>query len=141
MKDAWCMATSRAEDTAAEVVKLYGKRFTIEENFRDSKNLRFGMGLSETRVDSTERRDRLLLLSALAVVLLTFLGAAGEKTGLDRMMKANTSKTRQHSLFNQGCFYYSCIPMMPQEQFEPLMGAFGEVIVAHKVCREAFGLI
>jgi hypothetical protein len=76
MKDAWCLATSHDQKPAAEIVKLYGKRFTIEENFRDTKNLRFGMGLSETRVDSTERRDRLLLLRALATVLLTLLGTA-----------------------------------------------------------------
>lgn len=37
MKDAWFLATSRADLTAAQVVKGYGKRFSIEETFRDSK--------------------------------------------------------------------------------------------------------
>jgi len=46
MKEAWCLATSLSERKAAEVVKLYARRFTIEETFRDQKNLRFGMGLS-----------------------------------------------------------------------------------------------
>lgn len=33
MKDSWCLATSRNDLTGAEVVKLYGRRFTIEETF------------------------------------------------------------------------------------------------------------
>ena len=59
MKDAWCLATSRADLGAAEVAKLYGRRFTIEETFRDNKDVHFGMGLSATHIRSTERRDRL----------------------------------------------------------------------------------
>jgi len=38
------------------------------------------------------------LLGALAVVLLTLLGAAGEKVSMDRHLKANKMKTRTHSL-------------------------------------------
>ena len=48
MKDAWCLATSRGDLTARQVVTLYGKRFTTEETFRDQKDLRFGMGLNQT---------------------------------------------------------------------------------------------
>ena len=39
MKDAWCLATNLGAQTAAAVVKLYGRRFTIEETFRDQKDL------------------------------------------------------------------------------------------------------
>ena len=49
------------------------------------------------------RRDRLLLISAFATALLTLLGAVGEALGMDRFLKSNTSKTRTHSLFRQGC--------------------------------------
>src|SRR5690606_17116488 len=70
MKDAWCLATSRSDLPASAIVKLYGRRFTIEENFRDTKDLRFGMGLSSTTVRDPERRDRLLLVSAIANTLL-----------------------------------------------------------------------
>jgi hypothetical protein len=48
------------------------------------------------------RRDRLLLISAFATALLTLLGTAGERQGMDRLLKANTSKPRTHSLFRQG---------------------------------------
>ena len=101
MKEPWCLATSHTDKAGAEIVKSYGKRLTIEETFRDQKNLRFGTGLSDTRISSPQRRDRILLVGAIAAALLTLLGAAGEAVGLDRLMKANTVKTRTYSLPNQ----------------------------------------
>lgn len=90
MKEAWCIATNRIALGAAGVVKLYARRFTIEETFRDLKDNHFGMGLSATHIGAPERRDRLLLLGAVAHALLTLLGAAGEACGLDRTLKSNT---------------------------------------------------
>jgi Transposase DDE domain len=74
MKDSWCLATSIADKRAADVVRLYGKRFSIEEWFRDTKDLRFGMGLRATHIRNAQRRDRLLLLVAIAHALLVLLG-------------------------------------------------------------------
>jgi hypothetical protein len=90
----------------------YGRRWGIECTLRDTKDLRFGMGLGTIRVKSPERRDRLWLINAFAVVLLTLLGAAGEALGYDRMLKSNTAKRRVHSLFRQGCMLYDLIPTM-----------------------------
>ena len=104
MKEPWCLATNRV-DGAEEIVKLYGKRFTIEETFRDEKDPHFGLGLSQTHIGSPARRDRLLLLTAIAHALLTLLGRAGEKLGLDRQLRANTATKRTHSLFRQGREY------------------------------------
>lgn len=141
MKEAWCLATSRSDLSARAVVKLYGKRFTIEENFRDSKDIHFGLGLSATHIGDTARRDRLLLLCALAVALLTLLGAAGESLGYDRWIKVNTAKKRTHSLFRQGQEYYALIPNMKEEELVPLIEKFGQLIAEQPVCREAFGLL
>jgi hypothetical protein len=141
MKEPWCLATSLKEATAAFVVGLYGKRFRTEETFRDVKDLRFGMGLSWVKVSSTERRDRLLLVSALACALLTLLGAAGESLGMERYLKANTAKTRTYSLFRQGCEYYQAIPMMPESQLLPLMERFAQLLGEQPVFREVFGTI
>jgi hypothetical protein len=58
MKEAWCLATSLAGSTAADVVKLYSRRFTIEETFRDTKDLHFGLGLKATHIRDANRRDR-----------------------------------------------------------------------------------
>lgn len=50
MKEPWCLATSEQEARAATLVNHYAKRWTIEPQFRDTKDLRFGMGLSSTRI-------------------------------------------------------------------------------------------
>jgi hypothetical protein len=39
MKEAWCLATTLSNRKASEIVKLYGKRFTMEETFRDNRDL------------------------------------------------------------------------------------------------------
>jgi len=95
MKDAWCLATSLADATSREIIDLYAKRWTIEPSFRDTKDLRFGMGLGTVRIENPQRRDRLLLVNAFAIVLLTLLGTAGEALGMDRHLKSNTAKHRQ----------------------------------------------
>src|SRR3990172_12628487 len=141
MKEPWCLATSHADKTGADIVKLYGKRFTIEETFRDLKNLRFGMGLSDTRISSPERRDRILLVGAIAAALLTLLGAAVEAVGLDMMMKANTVKTRTHSLLNQGLFYFEWLATMSDERALLLVQKFDELIRQQATFREVFGLV
>jgi hypothetical protein len=141
MKDAWCLAASSPTATGAELVKLYSRRFTIEESFRDSKNPRFGFGLSQARVSAPARRDRLFLINALAVSLLTLLGAAGESLGFERLMKANTVKTRTYSLLRQGCHYYDCIPAMKPEKLAPLIDKFAELVRAQSLFRGVFGLL
>jgi Transposase DDE domain. len=141
MKQAWCLATSLAEKKAQEIIKLYGKRFTIEETFRDEKDLHFGMGLSATHIKSCQRRDRLLLLVAMAHALLTLLGAEREQTGLDRTLKANTTKKRTLSLFRQGLYWYHAIPTMRDDWFDALMTAFNSIVAEHRVFREIFAMI
>jgi Transposase DDE domain len=128
MKQPWCLAASQREATAATLVNHYAKRWTIEPQFRDTKDLQFGMGLSSTRIAEPTRRDRLLLVSAFATALLTLLGAVGESLGMDRLLKSNTSKIRTHSLFRQGCMLYDLIPNMPEHRLAPLMQKFAEAV-------------
>lgn len=128
MKEAWHLAVSSPEMDANTAIKLYGRRFTIEETFRDTKDPRYGWGLAATHVRSADRRDRLLLIAALAHEYLTLLGQAGEDTGLDRMLKVNTAKKRTHSLLTQGWSYYGMIPTMRDDQFRPLIERFLELL-------------
>src|SRR5271166_4878166 len=119
------------------VVSSY-KRFLvwgIEPSFRDTKDLRFGMGLGATRIGEPMRRDRLLLINAFAMVLLTMLGAAGESLGMDRLLKSNTSKRRTHSLFRQGCMLYELIPTMPAADGPLRRNRSAVQIVQRHVCR------
>lgn len=135
MKDPWFLATSLRDEPASHVVKWYGKRFTIEETFRDLKDPRFGLGMRECRIKRPERRDRLMLLFAITHAMLTLLGEASEKIGYDRRLRANTVKTRTHSLFTQGAYYFSAMPHMSDDRLWPLIEAFVEILRQHQVFR------
>jgi hypothetical protein len=139
MKQAWCLATSTTDATAKALMSLYGKRWSIECTFRDAKDLRFGMGMGSVRVSTPDRRDRLWLLNALALALLTLLGAAGEALGYDRHLKSNTTKRRTHSLFRQGCLLYELIPTMPEHRLLPLVERFAAMIAEIPVFADTFG--
>jgi len=141
MKEAWCLAASNAAAPSRQIIDLYSKRWGVEPSFRDTKDLRFGMGLSAVRIGDPRRRDRLLLLNAVAVVLLTLLGAAGESLGMDRHLKSNTVKKRTHSLFRQGCMLYDLIPNMPEHRLTPLINRYAEILQQSRVITETFAIV
>jgi hypothetical protein len=141
MKQAWCLASSSTEATAKALMTLYGKRWGIECSFRDTKDLRFGMGMGSIHVSTPARRDRLWLLNALAIALLTLLGAAGEALGYDRYLKSNTAKHRTHSVFRQGCMLYELIPTMPELRLLPLVERFATMLAELPVFADTFGSI
>jgi Transposase DDE domain len=141
MNGAWCLATSYKDATAGSLKDLYGKRWGIECGFRDTKDIRFGMGMGSIRVSTPARRDRLWLLNAVAIALLTLLGAAGEALGYDRLLKSNTTKRRTHSLFRQGCMLYDLIPTMPDKRLIPLIEKFGAMLAEVPVFANTFGAV
>jgi hypothetical protein len=141
VKEPWCLVASEPAATAQEVVQLYAQRMKIEQGYRDIKNLRFGMGLSATRIGDPARRDRMLLVCALGIVLLTLLGAAGESVGLERRLKANTVKTRSYSLFRQGMHYYEWLPGMRAEWAVPLLEKFALLLLEQRVVFDTFSAL
>jgi len=70
--------------TAHQLCKLYGRRMTIEQLFRDDKSKqeaelatarrRNGWGLRDTKITRADRLDRLLLILAIAYLLLCGVG-------------------------------------------------------------------
>ena len=141
MKDAWHLAASDGSLSAPAIIKLYSRRWTIEPSFRDSKDLRFGMGMGVLRISDPQRRDRLLLLNAFAILFLTILGAAGESLGMDRQLRTSTAKRRVHSLFRQGCLLYELIPNMPEQRLRPLIERFQELLRQNATFSHTFGII
>ena len=81
MDEPWCLVASEETVPTRVLIRYYGKRWGIEAGFRDIKDMRFGMGLSSIHVSRPDRRDSLLLISALAIAVLSLLGAAGERIG------------------------------------------------------------
>ncbi len=132
---------SDVEAPPKELINHYARRWGIETSFRDIKDARFGRGLYQTRISRPERRDRLLLLAAFALALLTLLGAASEALGYDRWLKTNTSKKRTHSLLRQGQMLYDAIANMPEQRLRPLMEKFAELVLAQRVFTQVFGFL
>lgn len=141
MKEPWCIVSSREELSGSWVVKWYEKRWGCEPQFRDTKDITFGMGLSFTHIKNTHRRDRLLLIHAIATLVLTLLGAAGEKIGLDKYLKSNTSSKRQLSLFKQGCIYFRRLFRMVKETVIKLVEAFYDLVTENKHANAIIGII
>src|SRR3954467_13769521 len=56
MKEAWCLAASNAAVPSRQIIDLYSKRWGGEPSFRDTKDLRFGMGLASVRISDPQRR-------------------------------------------------------------------------------------
>jgi hypothetical protein len=53
----------------------------IEQTFRDVKNSRWGLGLSESQTRQPKRLGILLLIAALACLALWFIGLAARSSG------------------------------------------------------------
>ena len=141
MKEAGHLAASDGALSASQIAKLYSKRWTIEPSFRDSKDLRFDMGMGSLRIYDPQRRDRLLLLNAFAILLLTILGAAGESLGMDRQLRTSTAKRRVHSLFRQGCLLYELIPNMPEHRLRPLIERYQKLLTQNRTFSQTFGFV
>ena len=93
------------------------------------------------RLQNEDRRDRLFFIGAIADLMLTILGAAGEQLGLDRLLKANTVKRRVHSLYRQGLMWYELIPNMPEERLKILMAKFSALLIQKQVTKEILSFV
>lgn len=78
-KEVWWLATN-LKQSAAEIVGLYDRRMSIEEQFRDTKGVRFGLKLKWTQFEKGEYLERMYLLVGLAMLLWTSLGRFVERT-------------------------------------------------------------
>ena len=69
------------------------------------------------------------------------LAAAGERAGLDRPLKSNTSKKRSLSLFQQEMRWYELIPTMPQDRLVVLVTTYHEILLEHAIFNDSRRLI
>lgn len=104
-REPWLLASSLAGRNAAKKVeRMYSRRMTIEEAFRDLKSGRYGLGLDEGKTKITKRRDILLLIAMLASLIAWLTGKAGEESKLQYQFQSNSIKHRRViSLFYLGC--------------------------------------
>ena len=95
-REPWLLATSLpvTSKLAKRVANIYGARMQIEEAFRDTKSLQFGLGFNLNRTYATKRIQMLLLIAMLATFILWLLGSITKLTGQFRYYQANTVKSR-----------------------------------------------
>ena len=72
-KQPWWLATSH-EGPAREVLSLYDRRMTVEEQFRDLKGQRFGVKLYWTQFRNPVELARFLMLLAVALLIWILAG-------------------------------------------------------------------
>jgi Transposase DDE domain len=79
---------------ASAIVKLYAQRMTIEEQFRDTKNLALGMGLSQSKSRGQSRLQALLLIAHIAQMAKRLIGEAAKAQQLELQLMSNNTKNR-----------------------------------------------
>ena len=105
-REPWLLMTD-LDWAVKHVIAAYGKRFRIEETFRDEKNSRFGLFLGGVKFHHAERLERMLLVAALVHFFAMAAGAMARKLGLDRQFRANTVRHKAtHSDFTLGLYYF-----------------------------------
>src|SRR4030042_3975570 len=102
----WIIITNIYSLTASTIVKIYHKRMTIEETFRDEKNVLYGFAFEKMKLSSAERYDKMLLIISYAYFLTMLFGLFMEQKNMHRKMMANTVKYRSLSLFQVGFYYF-----------------------------------
>jgi hypothetical protein len=90
----WWLATD-ASGPATQVLKLYDRRMTVEEQFRDTKGRRFGVKLFWTQFRDPEALSRFLMLLAVALLIWQLAGHAAAQRDPSLRLPSRTKGPRQ----------------------------------------------
>lgn len=95
-REPWLLSASPALDhlDAQAIVSLYAQRMRIEEEFRDTKSLILGAGLSVTRSSGQRRLQALLLIGHIAQLAKRLIGEAAKAAQLSLQLSSTNRKTR-----------------------------------------------
>lgn len=89
-REPWLLACSLGlrHLSADAIVGLYSQRMRIEQSFRDTKNLRLGLGLEAARSRSGRRLAILLLIAHLATLVQRLIGESARQHQLELQFMA-----------------------------------------------------
>jgi Transposase DDE domain len=116
--ECWFLMTD-LNGSAGELCRLYGRRMTIEQLFRDYKSKRNGWSLRDTLITRPERLDRLLLILAIAYLLLCGMGLIAKTVCSAKAWSSNTRDSC--SLFLIGRTLQAKIHPSPQSAFDAVL--------------------
>ena len=104
-KEVWWLATN-LNLSVAEIVGLYDRRMSIEEQFRDTKGVHFGLKLRWTCFERGEYLERMFLLLGLAMLLWMSIGRFVEKERPKVRLKSRYYKRARLSLLRVGILFW-----------------------------------
>jgi hypothetical protein len=99
----WFLMTNLPRLGPVRLTKIFGRRMTIEEYFRDAKSKRNGFALRLTLVRDPQRLGRLLLVLALIYWLLVMIGLYAH-AHLSPSLWCSNNRSGECSLFTIGKF-------------------------------------
>jgi len=111
----------------AQISRLYGRRMTIEQLFRDCKSKRNGWSLRDTQVKTAQRLDRLLLILAIAYLLLCGVGLLAQKSSKPGAWCSN-SKAGTCSIYAIGRIMLRTLNCSAPEAFAAFLWASIEAV-------------
>ena len=104
-KEPWLLVTSmpQARDNSNHIVNIYRQRMRIEENFRDTKCHRYGLGLNNSLTKIPERMAILLLIATIATFAAWLSGINAKINSIASDFQAHSAKfTRSLSMVYLG---------------------------------------
>lgn len=104
-KEVWFLATN-LNLSVAEIVGLYDRRMSIEEQFRDTKGTHFGLKLKWTCFEKGEYLERMFLLLGVAMLLWMSIGRCVEKENPKVRLKCRYYKRARLSLLRVGILFW-----------------------------------
>lgn len=104
-REVWWLATN-LKLPVAEIVGLYDRRMSIEEQFRDTKGTHFGLKLKWTCFERGEYLERMFLLIGVAMLLWTSIGRAVEKLQPKVRLKCKYRRRARLSLLRIGILFW-----------------------------------
>lgn len=103
-REPWLLCTS-LQCRSWVIVDIYAQRMQIEQNYRDTKNHRWGWRLDQSRSRSNARLEVLMLIAAIAMFVVLAFGCFAERNALHKRFQANTLyRRRVLSFFTLGIF-------------------------------------
>jgi len=112
--------------SADAIVGLYSQRMRIEQSFRDTKNLRVGLGLDVARSRSKQRLEILLLIAHLALFVQRLIGESAKQRQLElQFMSTRRADRREISTLTLGRRILNSAPhylrqLLPWKAIPPL---------------------
>ena len=122
--ECWFLISS-LEGGPARISKLYARRMTVEQLFRDGKSKRNGWSLRDTQLSSPERLDRMLLILAIAYLLLCGLGLLAREK--HKPSAWCSSSKEQCSIFTIGLIMLRKLDVRPPQAFAAVFDLSEEV--------------